>query len=262
MRQPLRFLLTACLAILPLGAQAPRKVAVAAAGDLRTVFPELAQAFGERHPDMVLVPSFGSVVAFHAQIKNHAPFDLYLSSDAAYTEQLSEEGYGLDGPFRFAHSRLVLWVREGIPAPDKVGVRGLAAPEVRHIAIPNPAVGIHGRSAETVLRSAGLWETLKPKLVLGQNIIQTTQYLQTGAADAGFITLSCLHGDLRTKGRAWEVPQSSYPVLVHGGLILRWTKDPEAARAFRAFLLSPVGLDILKRNGFLPLEAPSAKDGR
>jgi molybdate transport system substrate-binding protein len=101
------------------------------------------------------------------------------------------------------------------------------------------------------MRSLGLYEAVREKLVYGENVAQAFQFIQTGAAELGIIALSlALAPNARDQGRYWEIPQQAYPRLEQGGVILRWARDPAAARSFRSFVLGSTGREILKRYGF------------
>jgi len=121
-------------------------------------------------------------------------------------------------------------------------------PQLTHLAIANPEHAPYGRAAEAVLRALGKYEAIRPKLVLGENIAQTFQFVQTGAADAGIVAMSLvLAPQVRGEGRYWEIPQSLYPALEQGGIVLH---DSPAARDFRDALLSPAGRRALAEFGF------------
>jgi len=142
--------------------------------------------------------------------------------------------------------RLVVWVPAGSPLDPATALR---EPSVKHVAIANPQHAPYGRAAQAALRTLGLEESLEPKLVLGENIAQTLQFVESGAADAGIVALSlALAPPVRARGRYWEIPLDAYPRLEQGGIIL---KDSQAARDFRAFLLSAGGRRILKQYGFV-----------
>ena len=119
---------------------------------------------------------------------------------------------------------------------------------MKHVAIANPQHAPYGRAAQAALRTLGLYQSVEPKLVLGENIAQTLQFVESGAADVGIVALSlALAPAVRARGRYWEIPLDAYPRMEQGGIIL---KDSKAARDFRAFLLSADGRRILKQYGF------------
>jgi molybdate transport system substrate-binding protein len=134
---------------------------------------------------------------------------------------------------------------------EKLGVRALLDPGVRKIAIANPKHAPYGRAAEAALKKLEVYDQVKDRLVLGENVAQAAQFVETGAADAGVIALSlALAPTLREKGKYWEVPLDAYPRLEQGGVILSWARDRQAADALRAFVLGPEGKAVLRRYGF------------
>jgi molybdate transport system substrate-binding protein len=221
-------------------------VTVAAAADLNFAMPEIVRQFHAAHPEVELEIAYGSSGNFFAQITNRAPFDVFLSADIEYPHRLAAAGIGAgNSVFSYAVGRLVVWVPAASPF-DPVTV--LRDPSVKHVAIANPQHAPYGRAAEAALRSLGLYQSLAPKFVLGENIAQTLQFVESGAADAGIVALSlALAPPLRARGRYWEIPLDAYPRLEQGGMIL---KDSSAARDFRGFLLSDGGRRILKQYGF------------
>jgi len=260
--------LVACWAVLLLGcdrkprgaATAPatqaatsREVRIAAAADLKFALDELSSAFRARHPGVAVTPTFGSSGNFFAQLSNEAPFDLFLSADFYYPQRLLEQGKGAPGTlFRYAVGRIVAWVPAGSKLDvEKRGLAALADESVRKIAIANPQHAPYGRAAEAALRAAGVYDKVKGRLVLGENVAQAAQFVQSGAADAGVVALSlAVSPAMRDKGRYWEVPLDAYPRIEQGGVVLKWAKDPGAANDFRLFMASDEGRAILKTYGF------------
>jgi molybdate transport system substrate-binding protein len=226
---------------------------IAAAADLRYALEDVVKAFRGLHGGMRVEPTYGSSGMFYAQLVNHAPFDLYLSADVQYPRKLAEQGMILPGSeFTYADGRIVLWTgnQTGVDI-ESLGMEALRQPAVHHIAIANPAHAPYGRAAEAALRSVGIYDAVKGKLVMGENISQTFQMVQSGAAEVGIVALSlAIAPGAAGHGRYWEVPRNAYPRIQQGGAILKWTANPAAAQAFRAFLLAPEGRAILKRYGF------------
>lgn len=246
--------LVASAAALALGpaSTSDRRLEVAAAADLKFALDELAGAFGKAHPDIAVSVTYGSSGNFLSQIQNGAPFDLFFSADIEYPKRLAEAGLAQRGSeFRYAVGRIVVWVPRASRIPVEQGVRALAAPDVRRIAIANPQHAPYGRAAEAALRKLGVYDAVKEKLVFGENVAQTAQFVQSGAADAGIIALSLAAAPaLAEEGRYFELPLDAYPRMDQGGIVLDRARDPEAARAFREFVLGLQGRAILKRYGF------------
>jgi len=224
----------------------PRKLTIAAAADLQFALADGARQFHQQHPETELAIDYGSSGNFYAQIRNGAPFDLLLSADVQYPRNLAHDGLvPADSVFVYGAGRIAVWV----PSSSKLDpATALRDPSVRRIAIANPQHAPYGRAAEAALRNMGLYDSLEKKLVLGENISQTLQFIQSGAADTGIVALSlALAPTVREQGRYWEVPMSAYPKIEQGGVIL---KDSPAAREFRDWLVGPSGRSLLKQYGF------------
>jgi molybdate transport system substrate-binding protein len=234
-------------------ADPPRpRLSVAAAADLKFAMDELVAAFGRSHPEIEVAVTYGSSGTFFSQISNGAPFDLYLSADVDYPKRLAEVGLApKDGVFLYGVGRIVLWVPASSGIDVERGLQVLASPDVRKIAIANPRHAPYGRAAEAALRAAGVYEAVKGKLVLGENVAQTAQFVQSGSADAGIIALALARAPaLAKEGRHFEIPLETYPRIEQGGVILGRAREPEAARALRDFIVGPDGRATLKRYGF------------
>jgi molybdate transport system substrate-binding protein len=224
---------------------------VAAAADLNVALGELIARYTATHRLDVTV-SYGSSGTLFSQLLNGAPFDLFLSADVDYPRRLAARGLVADGTeFTYAVGRLVLWTRTASPLDLRSeGVRALADPKVGRIAIANPEHAPYGRAAVAALRSAAVYDVVKPKLIYGENVAQALQFVQSGSADVGIVALSlALSPNMRGAGTWTEVPTGDYPRLEQGGVILRSATDPEAALAFRAYLVGE-GRELLQQFGF------------
>jgi molybdate transport system substrate-binding protein len=223
---------------------------------LRDALEALIAAYRRIQPEMSVVPTYGSSGNFYTQISNDAPFDLFLSADVAYPQKLIEQGKGVkETLFRYGVGRIVVWV----PNDSKLDIeaRGLGAltdPSVHKIAIANPAHAPYGRAAEAAMRSAGVYEQVKGRLVLGENVMQAAQFVQSGSADVGVVAQSLsLSSTMRSQGRSWLVPADAHPRIEQAGVILTSAKEPAAARDFIAFLAGAEGKAILAQYGFAPV---------
>jgi molybdate transport system substrate-binding protein len=246
---PLLLIVAEMLGCSPAG----KEVTVAAAADLKFALDEVVTAFQKEHPDIQVRVTYGSSGKLFAQLHNHAPFDLFFSADMDYPRRLLDEGLASqDGGFIYAVGHLVIWVPRDSPiAIEKLGMSALLDPSVRKIAIANPKHAPYGRAAEAALKAAGLYDKVHERLVYGENVVQTAQFVQTGSADVGLIALSlALAPGLEARGRYWEIPASGYPRLEQGGAIMSWAKNPRAAEALRDFVLGTQGKAILRRYGF------------
>jgi molybdate transport system substrate-binding protein len=234
--------------------QPPRRdVSVAAAADLKFALDEVVTAFEQVHPDVKVTVTYGSSGNFFAQLSNKAPFDIFFSADIDYPRKLIERGLALpDTEFQYAVGRIVVWVPKASALDvKKLGIEAVVDLSVRKVAIANPQHAPYGRAAEAALKKLGVYERVKGRLVLGENIAQTAQFVETGGADVGILALSlALAPALRDKGRWWLVPPEAYPSLEQGGVILSWAKDRDAAEQLRAFVTAKQGREILERFGF------------
>jgi molybdate transport system substrate-binding protein len=244
----------AVLAAGPAGAAPARPLAVAAAANLDPVLPELKAAFAAEHPGVEVRTTLGSSGNFFAQVRNGAPFDVFLSADAEYPRKLVAAGLGREEDLAvYATGTLVAWAPAGSPI-DLAG-RGLAAladPAVRKLAIANPALAPYGRAAEAALRSAGLLAAVKDRLVLGESVAQAAQFAQSGAADAAILPASVALAPPLRGGKVFAIPPGAAPAQPQAALALAGARDPELARAFVQFLLGPKGRAVLARHGYGP----------
>ncbi len=227
---------------------------IAAASDLRFALPEVVTRFEHAHPGSEVDVAYGSSGTLYAQVQNRAPFDLFLSADEQYPQQLAARFGNAERPFVYAIGRLALWAPR---RPDlKVQGRGLAVltdPAVRRIALANPRHGPYGRAAIEVLERLGLIETVRNRLVYGDTVLQVAHLLETGGAEVGFVAYSLVAASgLAPPTAVFPVPADLHRPLVQAGVVLPWTAQPELARAFRALLLGPEGQTVLRRHGFEP----------
>lgn len=246
--------LCCCLLAMASWAGSPPRLAIAAAADLQFALAEVKEAFVKTHPDIDVAITYGSSGNFYAQLTQGAPFDLFLSADIAYPKKLVASGQA-DGSTEFLYSRgrLALWVRKDSPIPvEQLGMKALLHPSAKKVAMANPRHAPYGRAAEAALTGLGMMEILRPRLVFGENIAQTAQFVQSGAADIGILALSLAKAPAMVRaGRFWEVPQDAHPPLDQGGVILNHAPNRTAALAFRDLLRSSEGTSILRRYGFL-----------
>src|SRR5262249_17486467 len=153
---------------------------------------EVAQAFRERNPHIDAKITYGASGTFFAQLSNRAPFDLYLSADVEYPRKLVKEGLAdHDSEFLYAVGHLVVWVPRLSPVDvEKLGAKALLDPSIKKVAIANPRTAPYGRGATAALESLGVYQEVKDKLVLGENIAQAAHFVQSNSADAGVLALS------------------------------------------------------------------------
>jgi molybdate transport system substrate-binding protein len=225
---------------------------VAAASDLAFVLPEIVAGF-EKQSGATVKVSFGSSGNITAQIQNGAPFDVFMSADIAYPRTLIKAGLAdADSLYIYGSGRIVVWVPKGSKLDfEREGMRALLASDVKKVAIANPQHAPYGRAAVAALEHFGIYDALKSKLVLGENISQAAQFVQSGNADAGILALSLtLAPAMHDKGKSWLVPEGSYPALEQAAVVLKSASDTKLGRVFVEYLKSPTAIDLFRRYGF------------
>jgi molybdate transport system substrate-binding protein len=244
----------AILLLLVLGsAVGAQTLRVAAASDLQFAMNDLVTQFEKQSGSKVEV-SYGSSGNFRAQIENGAPFDVFFSADAQYPEQLVQAGVADQQTlFTYAQGHLVIWAPSG--ANLRLAERGLDAlkdPRVVKIAIANPEHAPYGRAAVAALQKAGLYDQLKSKLVLGENISQAAQYVQSGSAQAGIIAMSLTYAESMKGGERWEIPGELYPPILQKAVVVSASPNKPTAGAFLEFVRGEKGKSILSKYGLAP----------
>jgi molybdate transport system substrate-binding protein len=231
---------------------AARELYIAAAADLIYCLDDVNRAFQQAHPSVRLKVSTGSSGNFYAQIRNGAPFDVFMSADLLYPRKLIEAGMADSSTLlRYAIGRIALWTLDSkLDISD--GLKSLTQPSVHRVAIANPAHAPYGQAARAALQHDGLWDTIAPKLIKGDNIAQTAQFVQTGNADVGIVALSLLKSPrLANLGHYVVIPQDKFPTLEQGAVITRQGLRNPLAYQYMAFLASPPARAIFERYGFM-----------
>ena len=226
---------------------------VAAAADLKFALDEIVALFRKSHADVDVEVTYGSSGRLYSQLANRAPFDLFFSADAQYPAKLADQGLAQkDSEFVYAIGRIVLWVpNDSTLDVQNRGLDALLDPSVKKIAIANPEHAPYGRAAEAALRKHNLWEKLQEKPVRGEDIAQTSHFVQSGSADAGIIALSLsMSPTMKNAGRYYLIAQEDYPPLRQVGVVLSYSAQKDSAASLRQFVLGPEGRRILKQYGF------------
>ncbi len=252
--------LFATIATLPghVAAQDGRPLAVAAAADLRFALDELVGEFAQRNGAKARV-TYGSSVQLATQISQGAPFDIFFSADEDSIRRLLAHGLVLSNTVQlYAVGRIVLWVRKDSSIDLRQGFSVLTDKHIRFVAIANPGHAPYGRAAVQALRAAGIWDLVRPKLVLGENISQAFQFVRTGNAEAGIVALSLVVADAgQQTGRYWLIPPNLYHPIRQTAAVMAQSLHRQTGKAFLAFVTGREGRNVLRRYGFgLPGEAP------
>jgi molybdate transport system substrate-binding protein len=226
-------------------------LAIAAASDLQAAFPAVVAQFEKSTGHHVEV-TYGSSGNFVAQIQNGAPFDLFFSADIDYAKRLESTGLGEPGSvYEYAVGKIVLWTRQDSGIDVTRGLAVLRDDRVRKIAIANPQHAPYGRAAVAALKHDGLYDAVQSKIVLGENISQTAQFVQSGNADVGIIALSlAMAPKAKEMGRYAEIPAGSYPPLAQSAVIVKASKNKTLARDFVVFMKRPETIALMQSFGF------------
>jgi molybdate transport system substrate-binding protein len=227
-------------------------VTVAAASDLTYAMKEIAADF-EKSAGCAVQVSYGSSGNFEVQIENGAPFDVFFSADIEYPRKLEAQGLASPGStYLYGIGKVILWVRNDSKLDVSKGLEALRDPSVRKIAIASPLHAPYGRAAEEALRKAGVYDAIKDRLVLGENISQTAEFAETGNAEAGILALSLvLSPALKDKGRYFQIPDNLYSPIQQGVVVVRASKNQQSAQAFLDYIKTPAMTAILERYGFV-----------
>lgn len=254
----IRIIIALCMVfIIGVNVAVAEEITIAAASDLNFAFREIATEYENTTGNHVRL-SLGSSGNFFAQIQNGAPFDLYFSADINYPRKLEEAGLVVPGSlYPYAIGRIVLWTGNESHLDLSKGLEILREPTIKKIAIANPKHAPYGRAAVAALEHAQVYDRVKDKLVLGENIAQAAQFVESGAADVGIIALSLgLAPPMQAAGHYWEIPADAHPPIEQGAVILMGGKHQEIAKTFLSFVQGAEGQAMMKRYGFV---APSSR---
>lgn len=241
--------LASLLAVFAIGAAQADEVQVAVAANFTAPIQAIAADF-EKDTGHKLVTSFGATGQFYTQIKNGAPFEVFLSADDTTTLKLEAEGETVKGSrFTYAVGTLALWsAKEGYV--DTKG-KTLSDNQYQHLSIANPKTAPYGLAATQVLARLGLTDKVRDKIVEGQNITQAYQFVSTGNAELGFVALSQIYKDGKvTSGSAWVVPANMHDPIKQDAVILNKGKDSAAAKALVDYLKGPKAAAVIKSYGY------------
>lgn len=223
---------------------------VAIAANLKYVFDDLAAEF-KKETGIETQSVLNSSGKIAAQIRNGAPFDVFMSADMGFPEGLYKDGYATTIPKVYAYGTLVLWTQKNVDLSR--GVAGLADASVGKVAIANPKVAPFGQQAIKALEYYKVRAAVGPKLVYGESITQVSQYVDTEAADVGFSAKSIVVApETAGKGKWVDVPVGSYQPIAQGVVILKHGSETngEAARKFYEFIQSVMARAIFAKNGY------------
>ncbi len=242
--------------LLPCATAAQTPLRVAAAADLEPVLPPILAQF-EQQTGVHVDATYQASAMLTTQIENGAPFDLFLSADMGFPQRLIDahvaDAPDSSTPVPYAYGTLVLWARKDshLPPPS---LALLSNPDLKRLAIANPDRAPYGRAAVAALTSLKLYDTLKPRIVTAENIAQAAQFVDSGNADAGLISLtSAFTPRLSSSGSYFVIPRDLYPPIEQGAVIVSKSTQRDAAHKFLEFLLSPAVQAQLAKSGLTPV---------
>lgn len=226
------------------------KITIAAAADLKFAMDEIVSSFRKSQPGSKVEVVYGSSGKFHAQIQQGAPFDLFFSADIAFPRELAKTGLTASEVKPYAIGRIVLW-SNSLDA-EKMTLASLTDPKIVKIAIANPKHAPYGKRAEEALKAAGLWDKLQSRLVFGENIAQTAQFVQTGNAQVGIIALAlAVNPELAHKGGYFLIPDELHAPLEQGFVITSRASGNRLAKKFSAYMATRPVRTIMAKYGFV-----------
>ena len=228
-----------------------QEITVAAAADLQFAMEDVAARF-QKETGKTAKLIYGSSGNFFQQIQNGAPFDMFFSANLDYPKKLEATGLTEPGSYyQYAKGKIVIWVRNESKLDLSSGMKVLLDPSVKKIAVANPQHAPYGQAAVAAMQNEKIYEQVKDKFVLGENISQTASFVVSGSADAGIVALSlALSPNMKDKGRYAEIPADEYPPIEQACVILGSSKNKETARQFLSFVKTIAIGDVLKSYGF------------
>ncbi len=228
------------------------EVQVAVASNFLNPLREIARSFQKETGDRVQIIS-GSTGKLFAQIVHGAPFEIFLAADQTRPALLLKRGLAVkDSAFTYAQGKIALWSpKQGKVSED--GISTLKAKRFKHLAIANPKTAPYGSAARQTLQKLGLWDSLRQRLVQGENISQTFQFVSSENADLGFVALSqILDPKNKMKGSRWLVPETYYKPINQDAVILKKAKNNSTAKAFWKYMQGGFPTDVINRYGYGP----------
>lgn len=245
----LRQFLTASALLLALTAHA-EKISIAAAADLKFALDEIVTSFKKSNAADEVEVIYGSSGKFHTQIQQGAPYDMYFSADIGFPRELAKAGLAASEVKPYALGRIVLWSTS--LDSTQMTLDSLTDPKIARIAIANPKHAPYGKRAEEALRAKGVWDKIERKLVYGENIAHTAQFVQTGNAQVGIIALAlAVNPELARKGGYWLVPDTLHQPLEQGFIITKRAAGSSLAKRFADFMSDKAARAVMSKYGFV-----------
>jgi molybdate transport system substrate-binding protein len=230
---------------------ASQDIRVAAAADLQFAMQDIASQFQKQTGKSAQV-IYGSSGNFFQQIQNGAPFDLFFSANLDYAKKLEAAGLAEPGSYyQYAKGKIVIWAPKESKLDLNSGLKALLDPSIKKIAVANPQHAPYGQAAVAAMQKEDVYDKVKGKLVLGENISQAASFVVSGSADVGIVALSlALAPNMKDQGRYVEIAAGEYPPIEQACVILSSSKNKEVARRFLGFVKTPAVGELLEKYGF------------
>lgn len=230
---------------------AAQSITVAAAADLQFAMQDVAAQFQKQTGKEVKL-IYGSSGNFFQQLENGAPFDMFFSANLDYPKKLEAEGLTEPGSYyEYAKGKIVVWISKESKLEVNSGLPILLNPSIRKIAVANPQHAPYGQAAVAAMQKAGIYDKVKDKLVLGENISQAASFVLSGSADVGIVAQSlAISPNMKEKGHYFEVPAGDYPPIKQACVILSTSRNKETAKQFLLFIKTAAAAKTLRMYGF------------
>ena len=224
---------------------------VAAAANLKFAMQEIAAQF-RAQTEMEVNLVYGSSGNLSRELQNGTPFDMFFSANLDYPKELETSGLIECGSYyEYAKGKIVVWVSKESALDVSSGLQALLSPWIKKIAVANPQYAPYGRAAVAAMRKEGIYDRVKNKFVLAENISDTASLIVSGAADVGVVALSlAVSPSMKSKGHYFEIPTTSYPPIEQACVILKSSKQKDTAKAFLNFIKSPTVDELFRNYGF------------
>jgi molybdate transport system substrate-binding protein len=239
------------LAVLHFYKTSPKLLSIVAAANVQTALDSIVRDFEKAHPLVEVSVTYGASGKLYEQINNGAPFDIFLSADMELPQKLKEKRLLISEVKLYATGQMVLWSKQF--NVEQRGMECLTDANIRKIAIANPAAAPYGKRAIESMKYYKQYNALESKLVYGENITQTSQFVSSGAAQVAFVALSTALSPALQKegGNYFLIPSSSYHALQQGMVMLKHAEGNANASLFFDFMLGSSAQNILQHNGYL-----------
>ncbi len=241
-----KFIKIAAIIIVLVSNSAAQNLKIFAASSTKFAMQEIVEEFKQQHPKESIEVTYSATGKAYAQLLNGLSYDIFMAADSLYPKKIAEDGNALGEAKVYALGRLAVYVHDANLLKD--GLESLKNKSVKHISIANPRVAPYGAAAMETLKNYNLLDDIKSKLVLGDNIAQSVQFVESGAAEVGIVAFSLIKN--KEKNHYFLIDTNKYKPLEHSFVITKYAKEKPLAQEFADFILSQKSQEIFKKYGF------------